>query len=161
MQFKQKISPSLWFDNNAEEAVDFYISVFKNSRISKVIRYGKAGPGPEGTVLTISFELDGTEFAAINGGPHFTLSPAISFVVKCTTQDEVDYYWERLSAGGHQDQCGWVTDKFGVSWQIEPTILFDMLADPDPAKSQRVMEAMLKMRKIDIEALQRAYAQTT
>lgn len=159
MRFKQKISPFLWFDRNAEEAVDFYLSIFKNSRISKIMRYGEAGPGPEGTVMTISFELDGQEFTAINGGPHFTFSPAISFVVHCETQEEVDYYWEKLSAGGHQDQCGWLADKFGVSWQIVPTALLELLGDPDPVKSKQVMESMLKMNKLDIQQAQRAYAQ--
>lgn len=159
MQFEQKISPALWFDNNAEGAANFYISIFQNSKINKVLRYGKAGPGPEGTVMTISFELDGEEFTAINGGPHFTFSPAISFVVKCGTQDEVDYYWEKLSSGGRPDQCGWLTDRFGVSWQIVPTVLIELLSDPDPAKSQHVMEAMLQMGKIDIEKLQRASVQ--
>jgi len=159
MQFRQKISPALWFDNNAEKAVSFYTSVFENSTVNQVIRYGKAGPGPEGTVMTISFELDGQEFTAINGGPHFTFSPAISLVVRCRTQDEVDYYWEKLSSGGHQDQCGWLKDKFGVSWQIVPTVLIDLLDDPDPVKSRHVMEAMLQMGKINIEQLQRAYVQ--
>ena len=159
MQFEHKISPALWFDNNAEEAVNFYMSIFQNSKINKVLRYGKAGPGPEGTVLTISFELDGEEFTAINGGPHFTFSPAISFVVKCQTQDEVDYYWEKLSSGGRPDQCGWLTDKFGVSWQIVPTMLIELLSDPDAAKSQQVMKTMLQMGKIDIEQLQRASMQ--
>ena len=159
MQFEQKISPALWFDNNAEEAIDFYISIFRNSKVNKVLRYGKAGPGPEGTVMTISFELDGEEFTAINGGPHFTFSPAISFVVKCKTQDEVDYYWERLSSGGRSHQCGWLTDRFGVSWQIVPTVLIELLGNPDTANSQQVMKAMLQMGKIDIEQLQRASAQ--
>jgi len=159
MQIEQKISPALWFDNNAEEAANFYISIFQNSKINKVLLYGKVGPGPEGTVMTISFELYGEGFTAINGGPHFTFSPAISFVVKCETQDEVDYYWEKLSSGGHPDQCGWLTDRFGVSWQIVPTVLIELLSDPDPVKSQRVMEAMLQMGKIDIEKLQRASVQ--
>ena len=159
MQIEQKISPALWFDNNAEEAVDFYISIFRNSKINKILRYGKAGPGPEGTVMTISFELDGEEFTAINGGPHFTFSPAISFVVKCKTQDEVDYYWEKLSSGGRPDQCGWLTDRFGVSWQIVPTVVIELLSDPDTAKSQQVMKAMLQMGKIDIEQLRRASLQ--
>jgi predicted 3-demethylubiquinone-9 3-methyltransferase (glyoxalase superfamily) len=159
-QIKQKVSPALWFDNNGEEAVNFYISVFKNSKINKIIRYGEAGPGPSGTVMAISFELDGEEFTAINGGPHFTFSPAISFVVKCVNQDEVDYYWEKLSAGGRQDQCGWLADKFGVSWQVVPVTLLELLDDPDPAKSKRVMEAVLHMHKIEIELLRRAYAQT-
>jgi predicted 3-demethylubiquinone-9 3-methyltransferase (glyoxalase superfamily) len=159
MQIEQKISPALWFDNNAEEAANFYISIFQNSKINKVLLYGKVGPGPEGTVMTISFELDGEGFTAINGGPHFTFSPAISFVVKCETQDEVDYYWEKLSSGGRPDQCGWLTDRFGVSWQIVPTVLIELLSDPDPVKSQQVMEAMLQMGKIDIEKLQRASVQ--
>lgn len=160
MQSMQKISSALWFDSNAEEAVNFYMSIFRDSRINKVLRYGEAGPGPEGTIMTISFELDGQEFTAINGGPHFTFSPAISFVVKCGTQDEVDYYWEKLSSGGRQDQCGWLTDRFGVSWQIiVPTVLIELLSDPDPAKSKHVMQAMLQMGKINIERLQRARMQ--
>ena len=145
--------------NNADEAVDFYVSIFRNSKISKVLRYGKAGPGPEGTVMTISFELDGEEFTAINGRPHFTFSPAISFVVKCKTQDEVDYYWEKLSSGGRPHQCGCLTDRFGVSRQIVPTVLIELLGDSDPVKSQQVMKAMLQMGKIDIEQLQQAGGQ--
>lgn len=159
MHIQQKITSALWFDNNAEDAVNFYRSVFKNSRINKVLRYGKAGPGPEGSVMTVSFELEGQQFTAINGGPHFTFSPAISFVVNCENQEEVDYYWEALSAGGAPGQCGWLTDKFGLSWQIVPTALIELLSDPDPAKSQRVMQAMLSMGKIDIEQLRKAHAQ--
>ena len=153
----QKITPCLWYDNQAEEAVNLYTSIFKNSRILHVSRYGEAGPGPEGTVLTIDFELDGQAFQALNGGPVFTFSPAISFSVDCTTQDEVDELWERLSAGGATSQCGWLTDKFGVSWQIVPRVLGELLSDPDPVRADRVMRAMLQMTKLEIEPLRRAY----
>jgi predicted 3-demethylubiquinone-9 3-methyltransferase (glyoxalase superfamily) len=152
----QKIHPFLWFNDNVEEAVQFYLSVFKNSKITQISRYGEAGPGPAGTVLTIAFELDGQVFVALNGGPTYTITPAISFVVNCDTQEEIDYYWERLSAGGLQVQCGWLQDKFGVSWQIVPPILTELLSDADGAKSQRVMQAMLKMIKLDIKALKQA-----
>ena len=153
----QKITPFLWFDNNAEEAANFYVSVFKNSKLLNVARYGDAGPGPKGSVMTAEFELDGQEFVALNGGPRFKFTEAISFVVNCETQEEVDYYWERLSEGGEKSHCGWLKDKFGLWWQVVPTILNKLIADKDPEKSKRVMEAMLKMRKIDIEPLQRAY----
>ena len=153
----QKITPFLWFDNNAEEAANFYVSVFKNSKVLNVARYSDAGPGPKGTVMTAEFELDGQEFVALNGGPRFKFTEAISFVVNCDTQEEVDYYWERLSEGGEKSRCGWLTDKFGLSWQVVPTILNKLVADKDPEKSKRVMEAMLKMDKIDVEPLQRAY----
>ena len=155
----QKISPFLWFDDQAEEAVNFYTSIFKNSKISNVTRYGEVGPGPKDSVMTVAFRLEGQEFMALNGGPHFKFTEAISFVVKCKTQEEVDDLWEKLSEGGGEKiQCGWLKDKYGVSWQIVPTILGEMISDPDPAKSQRVMEAMLKMKKIDIEGLRKAYA---
>src|SRR5262245_47243010 len=154
-----KITPFLWFDNNAEEAVNFYTSVFPNSKITRMVRYGDAGPGPKGSVMTASFELDGQSFTALNGGPHFKFSEAISFVVHCKTQDEVDTYWSKLSAGGQESQCGWLKDKFGLSWQIVPTVLPELLADKDPAKARRVMEAMLQMKKIDIEALKHAQEQ--
>ena len=153
----QKLTPFLWFDSNAEEAVHFYTSVFKNSKIVKVLRYGEAGPGPKGSVMTIAFELDGQSFTAINGGPHFTFSGAVSFVVHCKTQEEVDYYWDKLSAGGKELQCAWLMDKYGLSWQIVPDVLIELLQDKDPAKSKRVMEAMLKMIKIDIPTLRQAY----
>ena len=154
----QKITPSLWFDKQAEEAVNFYTSIFKNSRIARVTRYGEAGPGPKGSVMTVTFELEGQAFMAINGGPHYTFSPAISFLVNCKTQEEVDELWEKLSAGGEVVQCGWLKDKYGISWQIVPTILGELLNDPDPVKSQKVMKAMLQMKKISIEGLQKAYA---
>jgi predicted 3-demethylubiquinone-9 3-methyltransferase (glyoxalase superfamily) len=152
-----RITPFLWFDNNAEEAANFYVSVFKNSKLLNVARYGDAGPGPKGTVMTAEFELDGQEFVALNGGPRFKFTEAISFVVNCETQAEVDYYWQRLSEGGEESRCGWVKDKFGLWWQVVPTILNKLIADKDPEKSRRVMEAMLQMGKIDIEPLQHAY----
>jgi predicted 3-demethylubiquinone-9 3-methyltransferase (glyoxalase superfamily) len=153
----QKITPFLWFDNNAEQAVNFYTSIFKNSKIGTIARYGDAGPGPKGTVMTASFQIEGQDFVALNGGPVYKLTPAISFVVNCQNQDEVDWYWDKLSEGGEKVQCGWLTDKFGVSWQIVPTILTQLLQDKDPARSKRVMEAMLKMVKLDIAELKKAY----
>jgi predicted 3-demethylubiquinone-9 3-methyltransferase (glyoxalase superfamily) len=155
----QKITPFLWFDNDAEEAMAFYTSIFKNSKILEVSRYGEQGPGPAGTVMTGSFQLNGQEFMALNGGPVFSFSPAISFFVNCETQDEVDELWEKLSAGGEKQQCGWVKDKFGVSWQIVPAILGKLLRDKDPEKSKHVMQAMLTMNKLDIAGLERAYHQ--
>ncbi len=152
----QKITPFLWFDNNAEEAMNFYLSIFKYSKIGSVTRYGDAGPGPKGTVMSATFQLNGQDFIALNGGPHFTFSPAISFFVNCETQQEVDELWEKLSAGGERQQCGWLKDKYGLSWQIIPSALGEMLQDKDTAKAQRVMEAMLKMNKIEIKALQHA-----
>ena len=153
-----KITPWLWFDTEGEEAAMFYTSVFPNSRITDVARYGSAGPRPEGTVMTVTFELDGQEFAALNGGPDFKFNEAISFEVSCETQEEVDSYWNKLSEGGEQGPCGWLKDKFGVSWQIIPTALPRLLSDPDREKSQRVMSAMLEMKKIEIEGLERAAA---
>jgi predicted 3-demethylubiquinone-9 3-methyltransferase (glyoxalase superfamily) len=153
----QKITPFLWFDTQAEEAVNFYTSVFKNSKIGKVSRYGDAGPGPKGTVLTASFMLDGQEFIALNGGPKYRFSPAVSFVVHCETQQEIDEYWSKLSAGGRTDQCGWLTDRFGLSWQIVPSNLGQLMTDKDPQKSERVMKALLQMTKLDIDALKRAH----
>jgi predicted 3-demethylubiquinone-9 3-methyltransferase (glyoxalase superfamily) len=153
----QKITPFLWFDDNAEEAARFYASVFKNSRIGEIRRYGEAGPGPAGSVMTVSFELEGQEFIALNGGPHFTFTEAVSFFVKCETQDEVDALWTRLTDGGQESQCGWLKDKYGLSWQIIPNALMEMLGDKDPEKAGRVMAAMLKMRKIDVKALEAAY----
>lgn len=152
----QKITPFLWFDGNAEEAANFYVSVFGNSKILAVDRYGEGAPAPKGTVMTVSFLLDGQKFVALNGGPHFTFSPAISFVVNCETQNEVDAFWEKLSAGGEESQCGWLKDKYGVSWQIVPTILPALLSDPDQAKAQRAMAAMMQMKKIDIGLLKQA-----
>jgi predicted 3-demethylubiquinone-9 3-methyltransferase (glyoxalase superfamily) len=154
----QKITPFLWFDNQAEEAMKFYTSIFKNSKIGRVTRYGDAGPGPKGTVMSATFELDGQEFMALNGGPLFKFSPAVSFYVNCKTQKEVDELWAKLSAGGKTDRCGWLTDKFGLSWQIIPSILGKLLHDKNPAKSQRAMKAMLQMGKINIEGLKRAHA---
>jgi len=153
----QKISPFLWFDHQAEEAMHFYTSIFKNSKVGRVTRYGDAGPGPKGTVMSATFELEGQEIMALNGGPVFTFNPAISFFVNCETQKEVDELWEKLSAGGKKDRCGWLVDKFGLSWQIIPETLGELLQDKDPEKSQRVMQAMLQMSKIDIAALRRAY----
>jgi predicted 3-demethylubiquinone-9 3-methyltransferase (glyoxalase superfamily) len=155
----QKIVPFLWFDGKAEEAMNFYASIFKNSKIGDVTRYGKAGPGPEGTVISATFELEGQKFYALNGGPQFAFTPAISFFVNCETQQEVDELWEKLSAGGQEQPCGWLQDKFGLSWQIIPTILGKLLGDKDPAKAQRVMQAMLQMKKIDIARLKQAYGQ--
>ena len=157
MSKKQKITTFLWFDNNAEGAANFYVSIFKNSKILNMSRYGDAGPGPKGSVMTCTFQLEGQEFIALNGGPHFKFTEAISFVVNCETQSEVDHFWDRLSAGGQQIQCGWLKDKFGVAWQIVPTVLPEMLQDKDPEKAKRVMAAMLKMTKIDIATLKKAY----
>jgi predicted 3-demethylubiquinone-9 3-methyltransferase (glyoxalase superfamily) len=155
----QKITPFLWFDDNAEEAVNFYTSVFKNSKVSEVSRYPEGSPGPAGKVMVAAFELEGQQFMALNGGPQFKFTEAISFLVNCETQEEVDDLWAKLSAGGQTSQCGWLKDKFGVSWQIVPTALGRLMSDPDPAKSQAVMQAMLKMDKIDIAKLQQAYDQ--
>jgi predicted 3-demethylubiquinone-9 3-methyltransferase (glyoxalase superfamily) len=155
----QKITPFLWFDNNAEEAMNFYLSIFKNSEVISVARYGDAGPGPKGTVMTAKFQLNGQEFVALNGGPHFKFTEAISFVVNCETQQEVDEFWEKLSEGGEESRCGWLKDKYGLSWQIVPTVLGELLQDKDPAKAKRVIEAMLQMNKIDIKKLKQAYEQ--
>jgi predicted 3-demethylubiquinone-9 3-methyltransferase (glyoxalase superfamily) len=152
----QKITPFLWFDNQAEEAAGFYASIFPNSRIVKVVRYGESGPGPAGSAMTVEFHLEGQSFVALNGGPHFTFTEAISFVVNCQTQEEVDTYWEKLSEGGGEVQCGWLKDRFGLSWQIVPTVLPQLLSDPDPEKSQRVMKALMTMKKLDIRALKQA-----
>ncbi len=159
MIVKQKITPFLWFDNQAEEATNFYVSIFKNSKVISVDRYGEASPGPKGTVMTTSFELEGQGFMALNGGPEYKFTEAISFFVNCETQAEVDDLWEKLSAGGEQGPCGWLKDKYGVSWQIVPAVLGEMLSDSNPERSQRVMRAMLQMRKLDINALVRAYEQ--
>ena len=157
----QKITPFLWFDDQAEEAVKFYTSIFKNSGIGKIARYDKAGEKASGrragSVMTVEFQLEGQEFLALNGGPHFKFTEAISLVVNCETQDEVDHFWEKLSAGGQEVQCGWLKDRYGVSWQIVPTVLPEMLQDKDPEKARRVMAAMLKMTKIDIASLKHAY----
>jgi len=153
----QKITPFLWFDSNAEEAMNFYTSIFKNSKILNVSRYGEAGPGPKGTVMTGSFQLEGQEFIALNGGPHFKFTEAISLVVNCKTQQEIDELWEKLLAGGQESRCGWLKDKFGLSWQIVPTILGELMTDKDAAKTNRVMSALLQMDKLDIEKLKQAY----
>ncbi|MBA2698849.1 MAG: VOC family protein [Nocardioidaceae bacterium] len=154
------ITPCLWFNTEAEDAANFYTSVFEDAKILDISRYGEAGPGQAGTVLTVSFELRGQEFVALNGGPEFTFSEAVSFQVSCESQDEVDRFWRALSEGGEEGPCGWLKDKYGLSWQIIPTILPELLSDPDPEKSQRAMAAMLSMHKIDIEELQRAAAQS-
>jgi predicted 3-demethylubiquinone-9 3-methyltransferase (glyoxalase superfamily) len=153
----QKITPFLWFDSQAEEAANFYVSLFKNSKILNIARYGDAGPGPKGSVMLATFQLEGQDFMALNGGPTYTLSPAISLFVSCETQAEVDELWEKLTAGGSEVQCGWLKDRFGLSWQVIPKALMELMQDKDPAKSQRVFKAMLGMTKIDIEGLKRAY----
>jgi predicted 3-demethylubiquinone-9 3-methyltransferase (glyoxalase superfamily) len=159
----QKITPFLWFDDKAEEAVNFYVSVFKNSKIRGITRYdeegSKAAGRPKGTVMTVEFQIEGHEFVALNGGPHFKFTEAISFVVNCETQEEVDKFWEKLSEGGEKSQCGWLKDKYGLSWQVVPTVLGEMMLDKDPKKSERVMKAMLQMRKLDIQTLKQAYEQ--
>jgi len=155
----QKITTFLWFDNQAEEAVNLYTSTFKNSKVTSIARYGEGGPGPAGTVWTATFEIEGQEFIALNGGPFYTLTPAISLLVNCETQEEIDALWDKLSEGGEPIQCGWLTDRFGVTWQIVPAGLGDMLQGPDPARSGRVMQAMLPMVKLDIGALKQAYEQ--
>jgi predicted 3-demethylubiquinone-9 3-methyltransferase (glyoxalase superfamily) len=159
----QKITPFLWFDDKAEEAANYYTSIFNNSRIESITRYGAEGAEvsgrPEGTAMTVTFHLDGQDFMALNGGPQFTFSPATSFLVNCETQEEVDHLWDKLSEGGETQQCGWLTDKYGVTWQIVPTVLGELMQDQDPEKSGRVMQAMLQMVKIDIAGLRRAYEQ--
>jgi predicted 3-demethylubiquinone-9 3-methyltransferase (glyoxalase superfamily) len=160
MSRKQKITTYLWFNDNAEEAANFYVSTFKNSKILNVSRYGEAGPGPKGTAMNVIFELEGQQFMALNGGPHFKFTEAISLFVSCDTQEEVDELWTKLtSGGGAPSQCGWLKDRYGLSWQIIPTALMELMGDKDPAKAKRVMEAMLKMSKIDIGKLQAAYNQ--
>jgi predicted 3-demethylubiquinone-9 3-methyltransferase (glyoxalase superfamily) len=154
---KQKITPFLWFDGKAEEAMNFYVSIFKNSKVVQLTRYGDAGPGPKGTVMSAIFQLEGQEFYALNGGPQFKFSPAISLFVNCETQQEVDELWDKLSAGGATNRCGWLDDKFGLTWQIIPTTLGRLLQDKDAAKANRVMKAMMQMDKIDIVRLQQAY----
>jgi predicted 3-demethylubiquinone-9 3-methyltransferase (glyoxalase superfamily) len=152
----QTITPMLWFDNNAEQAVDFYASIFPQTKIGTIVRYSEAGPGPTGSVMTIAFELNGQEFVALNGGPIYKFTPAVSFVVHCETQDEIDMYWDKLSAGGTPNVCGWLQDKFGLSWQIVPNALLRMIEDSDKERANRVIQAMLKMTKLDIGALQAA-----
>lgn len=153
----QKISTCLWFNGQAEEAANFYVSIFKNSKITNVMRMPEGGPAPAGTVLSVNFELEGEEYMGLNGGPQFSFTPAISFFVKCNTQEEIDHLWSSLSEGGREDRCGWLQDKFGISWQIVPPVLGEMLGDKDRAKANRVMNAMLKMRKLDIAVLKEAY----
>ena len=152
----QEITPFLWYDNQAEEAANFYVSIFKNSKVLSLVRYGEAGPGPKGSVMTVEFELEGQKFVGLNGGPLFKFTEAVSFAIKCETQEEVDYFWEKLTAdGGAESQCGWLKDKYGLSWQVVPTALIEMLKDS--AKSQRVMQAVMQMKKIDIETAKKAY----
>jgi len=155
----QKITPFLWFDQQAEEAMHFYASIFKNSRVGTVQRYGEAGPGPKGSAMSVTFELEGQQFFALNGGPHFSFTPAISFFVNCETQQEVDKFWEKLSEGGEKQRCGWLKDKYGLSWQIVPSILGKLLRDKDATKSTRVMKAMMQMDKLDIRGLEQAALQ--
>ncbi len=155
----QRIVPFLWFDDRAEEAANFYVSLFRDSRVLGVARYGEAGPGPKGSVMMVTFQLEGQDFYALNGGPQFPFTPAVSLFVNCETQAEVDELWDKLSAGGAPNQCGWLQDRFGLSWQIVPTVLGRLMQDQDPEKSQRVMKAMLQMRKLDVAGLQRAYEQ--
>ena len=154
-----KITPFLWFDGKAEEAMNFYVSIFKNSKVVRVTRFGDAGPGPKAAIMSVTFQLEGQEFFALNGGPQFQFTPAISLFVNCETQQEVDELWDKLSAGGEKNRCGWLRDKYGLSWQIIPTALGEMLGDRDPAKANRVMKAMLQMDKIDIKGLKQAYDQ--
>ncbi|HEV8578980.1 MAG TPA: VOC family protein [Thermoanaerobaculia bacterium] len=155
-----KISPFLWFDTQAEEAANLYVRIFPSSKIGTIARYGEAGPGPKGAVMTVAFELDGQELIALNGGPQLKFTEAVSFAVACKSQEEVDHYWKELSAGGEEGPCGWLKDRFGLSWQVVPTVMGELLSDPDPAKSKRVMEAMLGMKKLDIAALKKAYEGT-
>jgi predicted 3-demethylubiquinone-9 3-methyltransferase (glyoxalase superfamily) len=155
-----EITPFLWFDSEAEEAASFYTSVFPSSKVVHVSRYGPAGPGPEGSAMTVTFELNGLRLTALNGGPLYTFSEAISFQVSCASQDEVDHFWSTLSEGGEEGPCGWLKDRFGLSWQVVPTRLPELLGDPDPGRAQRAMAAMLKMKKIEIDELERAAAQT-
>ncbi len=156
----QKITPFLWFDDKAEEAMHFYTSIFKNSKVGRISRYGEGGPRPKGTVMSVTFQLEGQEFMALNGGPEFAFTPAISLFVNCETQAEVDELWEKLSAGGKKERCGWLKDKYGLSWQIIPSALGQMMQDQDAEKSKRVMKAMLQMDKIEIKTLKQAYEQS-
>jgi predicted 3-demethylubiquinone-9 3-methyltransferase (glyoxalase superfamily) len=156
-----KITPFLWFDDKAEEAMNFYVAIFKNSKAGSVTRYGDSGPGPKGSVMSVTFELDGQEFFGLNGGPHFTFSPAVSFFINCETQQEVDELWEKLSAGGEKQRCGWLKDRYGLSWQVVPSVLTELLHDKNPMKSKNVMAAMMQMEKLDIEKLRRAAEQTS
>lgn len=153
----QKVTPFLWFDNQAEEAANYYVSIFPNSKVGAISRYGESGPGPKGTVMVAEFQLDGQEFTALNGGPQFKFTEAISFVVNCETQEEVDYYWEKLLQGGKEQQCGWLKDKYGLSWQIVPTVFIEMMRDKDTAKTERLMKAVMQMVKPDIATMKRAF----
>jgi len=155
----QRITPFLWFDGNAEEAANFYVSIFKNSRIVKAVRYSEAGPGQAGSVMTVQFELEGLKFTALNGTPNFKFNESVSFVVNCESQEEVDYYWEKLTFKGEEQVCGWLKDRYGLSWQVVPTVMVDYLSDSDPEKVKRVTNAMLKMVKLDIDELTKAYKQ--
>jgi predicted 3-demethylubiquinone-9 3-methyltransferase (glyoxalase superfamily) len=157
MPAQQKITPFLWYDGDAEEAVDHYVSIFREAKVLSVVRCGDVGPGPKGSVLTIQFQLEGQQFVALNGGPQFRFTEAISLMVNCTTQAEIDALWSKLSDGGEESQCGWLKDRYGLSWQITPAKLLDMLRDPDPARAARVMQAMLPMRKLDLARLEAAY----
>ena len=152
-----KITPMLWFDNQAEEAARFYVSIFPNSKIGAIARYGDGGPGPKGSVMTVAFQLDGQDFTALNGGPQFKFTEALSLVIACKTQKEIDDYWAKLSKGGEEGPCGWLKDRYGLSWQVTPAIIPELLTDADPAKSNRVMQAVMTMKKLDIETLKRAY----
>jgi predicted 3-demethylubiquinone-9 3-methyltransferase (glyoxalase superfamily) len=156
----KRITPFLWFDNQAEEAMKFYLSIFKNSKVLSVTRSGDSGPGPKGSVMTAAFELDGQTFTALNGGPLFKFNESVSFVVGCETQEEIDYFWERLSAGGQKVECGWLKDKYGLSWQVVPSILPELMGSDDPQRSNRVMQALMQMKKLDIAALKKAAAGT-
>lgn len=158
MAIKQRITPFLWFDTQAEEAANFYCSIFKNSKVGQVVRYGETGPGPKGSVMIVTFELEGQQFTALNGGPRFKFDEAISFVVNCETQEEIDHYWQKLTAdGGEEVQCGWLKDKFGLSWQVVPTIIGELMGSGDAEKSGRVMQAILQMKKLDIQTMKDAY----
>jgi predicted 3-demethylubiquinone-9 3-methyltransferase (glyoxalase superfamily) len=154
---KQKITPFLWFNDQAEEAANFYVSIFKNSKIGNVSRYGDTGPGPKGSVMVVTFQLEGQEFMALNGGPSYSFTPAISFMVNCATQQEVDELWEKLTEGGKEVQCGWLTDEYGLSWQIVPTIFTELMQDKDPAKKEKMMQVMMQMVKLDSEKLKQAF----
>jgi predicted 3-demethylubiquinone-9 3-methyltransferase (glyoxalase superfamily) len=156
----QRITPFLWFDNQAEEAANFYCSIFENSKVGQVVRYGDSGPGPKGQVMIVTFQLNGQNFTALNGGPRFKFTEAISFVVNCDTQKEIDYFWEKLTAdGGAESMCGWLKDKFGLSWQVVPTIIGELMSAKDPEKSNRVMQAVLQMKKLDIQKMKDTYEQ--
>ena len=159
-KISQKITPFLWFDTQAEEAANFYVSIFKNSKVTAMTRYGDSGPGPKGSVMTVAFTLNGQQFTALNAGPQFPFTEAVSFVVNCETQNEIDYFWEKLSAGGKKVECGWLKDKFGLSWQIVPTEFFEMISNATPQQSNRVMQALMQMEKLDLAKLEQAYNET-